>query len=181
MGSNKKKSKRREDTSNPTVLNGRRNAKPKPSIKVTAVTNVDFGTSTFPAPETIAAPETGTAPDIGGTPDAGTSDIGTVVEPNAAATIVETTTTVEKPEGPKTPSAPKKPTVPGVRSMRTRPYLAGTLIAKYGLAAGVTDAMVAALDEVFGKPNPVESRICLKNAHHAARGYLGITEDAAVK
>jgi len=62
--------------------------------------------------------------------------------------------------------------------MRTRPYLAGTIIAKHGLAAGVTDAMVAELDEAYGKPNPTESQFCLKNAFHSARGYLGIAEDA---
>lgn len=69
-------------------------------------------------------------------------------------------------------------TPPGVKLMKTRPYLAGAIIAKHGLAAGVTDAMIAELDEAYGKPNPIESRFCLKNAHHAARGYLGIAEDA---
>ena len=94
-----------------------------------------------------------------------------------------TSATNEKPTTDKTKEqtkklTPNKPTVPGVRPMRTRPYLAGTIIAKYGLAAGVTDAMVAELDETYGKPNPTESKFCLKNAFHAARGYLGITEDA---
>ena len=70
------------------------------------------------------------------------------------------------------------PAVAGVRPMRTRPYLAGVIIAKHGLAAGVTDAMVAELDAAYGKPNPRESQFCLKNAHHAARGYMGYAEDA---
>ena len=68
--------------------------------------------------------------------------------------------------------------VPGVRPGRTRPYLAGQIIAKHGLAAGVTDAMVAELDAAYGKANASESRFCLKNAHHSARGYLGFAEDA---
>jgi hypothetical protein len=75
-------------------------------------------------------------------------------------------------------AAPKKPTVPGVRPVRTRPYLAGVIIAKYGLAAGVTGAMVAELDEAYGKPNPTESQFCLKNAWHAVRGYLDLAEGA---
>ncbi|RYD76614.1 MAG: hypothetical protein EOP84_16645 [Verrucomicrobiaceae bacterium] len=68
--------------------------------------------------------------------------------------------------------------VPGVRPMRSRPYLAGKIIAKYGLAAGVTDAMVAELDEAYGKPNPIESAFRLKDAWHVARGYAGVAEDA---
>ena len=86
--------------------------------------------------------------------------------------------TETKTRKPTEGSAPQKPAVPGVRPMRTRPYLAGTIIAKHGLAAGVTDAMVAELDEAYGKPNATESQFCLKNAFHAARGYLGIAEDA---
>ncbi len=69
------------------------------------------------------------------------------------------TVTTKKPTTGKTKeqikkATPKTPTVPGVRPTRTRPYLAGTIITKYGLAAGVTDAMVAELDEEYGKPNP---------------------------
>ena len=78
----------------------------------------------------------------------------------------------------KAPTEKDAPKVPGIRAIRTRPYLAGKIIAKHGLAAGVTDAMVAELDEAYGKPNAAESQFCLKNAHHAARGYLGIAEDA---
>jgi len=81
---------------------------------------------------------------------------------------------------PQTKNAtPKKPTVPGVRPMRTRPYLAGAIIAKYGLAAGVTEAMVAELDEAYGKPNPTESQFCLKNAWHACRAFSGVSKDAS--
>ena len=59
---------------------------------------------------------------------------------------------------------PEATKVPGVRPMRTRPYLAGLIIARHGIAAGVTNAMVAELDEAYGKANPTESTWCLKNA-----------------
>lgn len=65
----------------------------------------------------------------------------------------------------------KKPTFPGVTAKVTRPYLAGCIIARHGLEAGVTQAMVKELDELYGKPNAAESLFCLKNAWHAARGY----------
>ncbi len=86
--------------------------------------------------------------------------------------------TKDKTKEPTKKTASKTPTVPGVRSIRTRPYLAGTIIAKHGLAIGVTDAMVAELDEAYGKPNPTESQFCLKNAWHTVRGYSGTAEDA---
>jgi len=71
-----------------------------------------------------------------------------------------------------------KNTIPGVRPTRTRPYLAGAIVAKHGLAAGVTPAMVGELDKAYGKPNPRESQFCLKNAWHACRAYSGVAEDA---
>ena len=94
------------------------------------------------------------------------------LDPAAATTTAKTDRETTKAASPKTS------TVPGVRPMRTRPYLAGKIIAKHGVAAGVTDAMVAELDEAYGKPNATESRWCLKNAWHAARGFAGIAEDA---
>lgn len=88
--------------------------------------------------------------------------------------------TVEKREEPKaqTQTAPKKPTVPGVRPMRSRPYLAGVIIAKYGLEAGYTPEMVKELNELFGKENNIESEGRLAGAWHSIRGYLGIAEDS---
>lgn len=85
-----------------------------------------------------------------------------------------------KPEAtePKPKPTPKKPKAPGVLAKVTRPYLAGQIIARHGLAAGVTDAMVAELNEAYGKPNDVESTFCLKNAWHACRAYAGVAEDA---
>jgi len=77
---------------------------------------------------------------------------------------------------PVVPVAPKPATVPGVRAGNTRAYLAGRIIAKYGLAAGVTDAMVAELDIEYGVPNAVESRARLKNAWHAFRAFTEATK-----
>ena len=90
----------------------------------------------------------------------------------------KTATAKAKPTAKTTPKKPEAPKVPGVRAGRTRTYLAGLIIARHGIAAGVTDAMVAELDEEYGNANPRESQWCLKNAWHVARGYAGIAEDA---
>ena len=92
-------------------------------------------------------------------------------ETETAPKTVATTETA-KTETPVTEE--KKPTTPGVRAMKTRPYIAGVIIAKHGLAAGVTNEMVAELDEQYGHANPAESLFCLRNAWHSARGYVGI-------
>jgi hypothetical protein len=66
--------------------------------------------------------------------------------------------------------------------MRTRAACAGTVIAKRGHAAGVTEAMIREVDKMFGKPNDVESAICLRNAWHAINAYChqhGIAHPAA--
>lgn len=70
--------------------------------------------------------------------------------------------------------APKPPAPVGVRAGQTRSYLAGCLVRKHGIKAGVTPAMVAELDNLYGKANPTESTFCLKAAWHAARGYAGM-------
>lgn len=85
---------------------------------------------------------------------------------------------IEVAPGPGKIPPPSKQTAPGVRPMRTRPYLAGVIIARHGLASGVTPAMVAELDEAYGKPNPTESQFCLKNAWHACRAFAGVAEGA---
>ncbi|GAB4143021.1 MAG: hypothetical protein Tsb009_13850 [Planctomycetaceae bacterium] len=89
--------------------------------------------------------------------------------PPKAVVTTDSATTPETPakEG-------KKATTPGVRAMKTRPYMAGVIIAKHGLAAGVTKEMVEELDKEYGHANPAESLFCLHNAWHAARGYSGI-------
>jgi hypothetical protein len=94
-----------------------------------------------------------------------------------AATPAATTTTTEeggagKKKTPAAPKPPKEPAMPGVRASRSRPYLAGIVIKKAGRDAGITDAMVAELDEAYGKPNPTESMFTLRNAWHAIRGYV---------
>ncbi len=71
-----------------------------------------------------------------------------------------------------------RPDAPCVRPARTRPYLAGVIIRKYGLAAGVTPAMVAEVDAACGIPNPRESKFCLKNSWHACRALSGVAEEA---
>jgi hypothetical protein len=70
----------------------------------------------------------------------------------------------------------KAPKTPGVAAgMKTRAGCAGAVVAKYGLAAGVTDAMIAEVDKAYGRPNPTESSICTRNAFHAITAYLTAT------
>lgn len=84
-----------------------------------------------------------------------------------AAAPPETPTAV-----PDAPAVPAKPKVPGVApTAKTRAYHAGLVIKKYGHAAGVTTEMVAEVDAAYGKPNPTESEICLRNAWHCIRAW----------
>ena len=76
----------------------------------------------------------------------------------------------EKPASKPQPE-PATPKAPGVSYKQTRPYFAGVVVKRHGVAAGVTAAMVAEVDELYGSPNPRESQFCLKNAWHAVRGY----------
>lgn len=71
----------------------------------------------------------------------------------------------------KAAAAKKKAAIPGVRATITRPFLAGQIIKKHGRKAGVTEAMVTELDEIYGKANPAESMFTLRNAWHAIRGF----------
>lgn len=82
------------------------------------------------------------------------------------------------PTKPTPAKKPAAPVTPGVRAGRTRAYLAGQIIKKHGITAGVTAAMVAELDEAYGKANPTESRYRLSDAWHAARGFAGLAENA---
>lgn len=71
-------------------------------------------------------------------------------------------------------AAPAKPKMPGVALLATRPYIAGQIIKRHGLAAGVTDAMVAELDAAYAagkKPNPTQSKFDLQSAWQATRGF----------
>ena len=67
----------------------------------------------------------------------------------------------------------KKTATPGVRAGRTRGYVAGQLIKKNGLDAGVTPELIAELNAEYGKPSDEMSEWLLKAAWHALRGYLG--------
>jgi hypothetical protein len=53
----------------------------------------------------------------------------------------------------------------------SRPFCAGAVIAKFGVANGVTAEMVAACDAMFGKPNAAEARGRLRNALQAIKGF----------
>jgi hypothetical protein len=58
----------------------------------------------------------------------------------ATATKKATKRTTRAPKAtPKQPPKKAEPKVPGVRAMRTRPYPAGQIIKRYGLAAGVAE------------------------------------------
>lgn len=60
----------------------------------------------------------------------------------------------------------------GVRNSRSRPYIAGLVIKKYGIEAGATQKMADEIDAAYGKPNPKESMFVLRNAWHAIRGWI---------
>ena len=70
-----------------------------------------------------------------------------------------------------TAAAADQPKLVGVTHTATRPYYAGVVVRRHGVDAGVTDAMVAEVDQLYGRPNPRESTFCLKNAWHAVRGF----------
>lgn len=54
----------------------------------------------------------------------------------------------------------------------TRALVAGKVLGRFGHANGVTEVMIQIVDAEFGKPNPVESGIHLRNAYHAIKGFF---------
>jgi hypothetical protein len=63
--------------------------------------------------------------------------------------------------------------IPGVdMTAKTRAYVAGLIIKRHGLDAGVTPRMVAETDKEYGHANPRQSEFMLKIAWHAARAIL---------
>jgi len=90
-------------------------------------------------------------------------------EPKAKAKKGKAKTT--KPKAKKEAKEPT-PHTPGVRETKTRAYLAGEIVGRCGLEAGVTDEMIAELNKAFGKANDIESRARLRGAWHSIRGYL---------
>jgi len=93
-------------------------------------------------------------------------------KPTATTEAVPDKGTVEAKK-PEETVGQKKSATPGVRAIKTRPYIAGKIVAKYGLDAGVTSAMVEELDKEYGHENPSESMFCLRNAWHSVRGFTG--------
>jgi hypothetical protein len=63
--------------------------------------------------------------------------------------------------------------IPGVRRMWTRGYVAGQIIKKYGLEAGITEELVNEIDQLFGKTNYGQSWSVATAAWHGIRGYTG--------
>ncbi len=82
----------------------------------------------------------------------------------------------KKDDKPAASDKPKTVHTPGVRETMTRPYCAGVIIKKYGLEAGVTEAMTAEVNAMYGDKNDLESRTTLKHAWHAVRGFVKAAE-----
>jgi len=69
--------------------------------------------------------------------------------------------------------APKKG-VPGIRNVEitgNRPYSCGAVFAAHGLEGGLTDKMVAEIDEACGVANERETKFAARNAFQAIRGF----------
>ena len=78
-----------------------------------------------------------------------------------------------KPKAADAPKAAWQKGAPGVRPQQSgRSYQAGVIIRERGLEAGVTDELVALLDERVGKANPVQSKFDLASAWHTLNGYI---------
>ena len=99
-----------------------------------------------------------------------------VLNPEAPPKKAKATAKADKPEA-KPVEKPTSP--PGVRKCRSKGYLAGLVVMRHGLDAGVTDAMVAELNELTGKPSPTQSRFDLAFAWHVARGWQDLDGEAA--
>ena len=99
--------------------------------------------------------------------------------PKKAKATKQDTTTPAKQAKPEAKPVDKPTNPPGVRKCRSKGYLAGLLVMRHGLDAGMTDAMVAELDELTGKPSPGQSRFDLAFAWHAVRGWQDLDGEAA--
>ncbi|MCH9652593.1 MAG: hypothetical protein K0U86_08670 [Planctomycetes bacterium] len=103
--------------------------------------------------------------------------------PTSATTSTKAKAETKKQKSIPTPETKQEaattPKTPGVRAIKSRSFYAGQVIAKHGLAAGVTDAMVVELDTAYGAPNPRESLFCLRNSWHAVRGFNGLDNPTA--
>ena len=103
--------------------------------------------------------------------------------PTSATTTTKPKTETKKQESMPVPETKQEAATtlktPGVRATKSRSFYAGQVIARHGLAAGVTDAMVAELDTAYGVPNPRESLFCLRNSWHTVRGFNGLENSTA--
>jgi hypothetical protein len=84
-----------------------------------------------------------------------------------------------EPPSPEKKAEPKK--TKKLKISKGRPYYAGLVLSEIGLeavaASGITDEMVARVDETSGKPNPTESLAWLKICFNVLAGAA----DAASK
>lgn len=103
--------------------------------------------------------------------------------PTSATTTTKPKTETKKQESVPVPETKQEstttPKTPGVRATKSRSFYAGQVIARHGLAAGVTDAMVVELDMAYGVANPRESLFCLRNSWHTVRGFNGLDDPKA--
>ena len=60
----------------------------------------------------------------------------------------------------------------GVKSIRNRLFCAGAVLKQSGLADGITDPLIKAVEKKHGKLNPMASKTQLGYAWHVLNGYL---------
>lgn len=130
-----------------------------------ATTKNKRATSTPKATDPRTAGKTGSA----AKPDSNTS-----IQSTKDAELMPDTVSAEAPAKDEA----SKPKPVGIRVARTKAFLAGVIIKRHGLAAGVTEKMVAELGELYGGNNDADqTRANLQWAWHAARGAIsGDTE-----
>jgi hypothetical protein len=92
------------------------------------------------------------------------------IEPSAAPAE-----TSQQPTATASVENPTQPGLKGVKLSRSRSFLAGALLRETGLDVGVTDEMVARIDQVYQggtRANPVQTKFDLAGAWHVLKGYL---------
>lgn len=82
---------------------------------------------------------------------------------------------LKKPVKASKPFVSKPVNIPGVRPTRSRPFLAGVVIAKRGIEKGVTEEIVKEVDALYveggNATNLRETRFSCRNAWAAIRGF----------
>ena len=71
------------------------------------------------------------------------------------------------------------PVCVGARFGTTRPFIAGQVLAEFGIQYGVTQAMIDAVEKYMPEDakNPRETGFALRNGWHILRGYFGVEND----